>query len=170
VLDPVVIAPFEAWVQAGMPAGSCGNGGDGGLAVPLTCTSDQFWNTGAEESELMSPGGACIHCHANEGEGPTLLVAGTVYPTQREPDDCLGASGAVVRIQDANGKVLNLTTNGSGNFLHEDEDGPIVFPITAKVIANGKERSMKDPVPSGDCNSCHTQDGANGAPGRIYLP
>jgi predicted CXXCH cytochrome family protein len=23
---------------------------------------------------------------------------------------------------------------------------------------------------TGDCNSCHTQSGANGAPGRILLP
>jgi hypothetical protein len=22
----------------------------------------------------------------------------------------------------------------------------------------------------GDCNSCHTENGAQGAPGRIYLP
>jgi predicted CXXCH cytochrome family protein len=29
---------------------------------------------------------------------------------------------------------------------------------------------MTTAVPSGDCNSCHTQTGTNNAPGRIALP
>jgi len=29
---------------------------------------------------------------------------------------------------------------------------------------------MTAPQTSGDCNGCHTQTGANGAPGRITLP
>ena len=46
----------------------------------------------------------------------------------------------------------------------------MAFPIKAKVVANGKERAMKDAVPSGDCNSCHTVKGDSNAPGRIVAP
>ena len=31
-------------------------------------------------------------------------------------------------------------------------------------------RAMLGSVTSGDCNSCHTQDGRNGAPGRVLAP
>jgi predicted CXXCH cytochrome family protein len=29
---------------------------------------------------------------------------------------------------------------------------------------------MMTPQETGDCNSCHTEQGRNGAPGRILLP
>ena len=44
------------------------------------------------------------------------------------------------------------------------------MPFTAKVTYQGRERAMTAPQTSGDCNGCHTQAGANGAPGRITLP
>ncbi|HJX65368.1 MAG TPA: hypothetical protein VJ860_15605 [Polyangia bacterium] len=44
-------------------------------------------------------------------------------------------------------------------------------PYTAKVVnGSGIERVMVSTASSGDCNGCHTQTGANGAPGRITLP
>ena len=55
--------------------------------------------------------------------------------------------------------------------------GPVVgltdeleLPFRAKVVFAGKERSMGTAQSTGDCNSCHTATGANGAPGRIVLP
>ena len=44
------------------------------------------------------------------------------------------------------------------------------MPFTAKVTHQGRERAMTTTQTSGDCNGCHTQAGANGAPGRITLP
>jgi hypothetical protein len=43
-------------------------------------------------------------------------------------------------------------------------------PYTAKVIVDGLERAMVTPQVSGDCNACHTEAGANGAPGRVRTP
>jgi len=162
------IATFEAWIAAGMPSGNCG--GDGGLVIPLACTSNQHWQGGSDGSKLMHPGMPCIGCHSAEDEGPPFLVAGTVYATVREPNDCAGFSGATVQIVDAVGRNVNLQTNAAGNFFYEDDPEKLAFPIRAKLVWQGKEREMKDPVGVGDCNSCHTQDGANGSPGRIYLP
>lgn len=59
----------------------------------------------------------------------------------------------------------------SGNFSLSDEDTRrIQVPFRAKVVAGGKERAMGREQSTGDCNSCHTEQGANGAPGRIMLP
>jgi hypothetical protein len=44
------------------------------------------------------------------------------------------------------------------------------LPFTAKVTFQGREIVMTTPQTDGDCNSCHTETGANGAPGRIKLP
>jgi mono/diheme cytochrome c family protein len=44
------------------------------------------------------------------------------------------------------------------------------MPFTAKVTYKGRERAMAAVQTSGDCSSCHTQTGTNGAPGRITLP
>ena len=40
----------------------------------------------------------------------------------------------------------------------------------AKVVVNGIERAMVTPQTLGDCNACHTQNGLQGAPGRIIVP
>ena len=119
----------------------------------------------------MHPGGACNTCHATQGgEAPQFTIAGTVYPTAHEPNDCfgVGTGAAQVIIMDANGNTqLTLTTNSSGNFTSQTS---ISKPYRAKVVANGKTREMMATQTSGDCNSCHTVNGANSAPGRIMLP
>lgn len=121
----------------------------------------------------MHPGLACIHCHTSGGEeeGPRFAVAGTVYPTPHEPDDCNGAAssaGATVVVTDANGAEHRLTANGAGNFFLESRSFPL--PYTAKVTYEGRERVMVAEQSDGDCNGCHTESGANHAPGRIFLP
>ncbi|WP_437841556.1 hypothetical protein [Sorangium sp. So ce1153] len=62
--------------------------------------------------------------------------------------------------------------NASGNFLFDtfQDRTPINFPITARVVKGDKERKMLTAQMSGDCNSCHSQSGAEGAPGRIVAP
>jgi Tfp pilus assembly protein PilV len=40
----------------------------------------------------------------------------------------------------------------------------------ASVTTNGTTSSMVAAQATGDCMSCHTQAGANGAPGRILAP
>ena len=137
------------------------------LTAPATCTSKTNWTRG--ENPQMRPGEACITCHASS-DGPTFSIAGTVYPSGHEPNDCNGApatAGAVIVITDAQNKEYRLNANAVGNFSMEL---PITPPYRAKLLAAGKERIMATQQTVGDCNSCHTQTGANGAPGRITLP
>jgi hypothetical protein len=166
-------ATVAAWVDAGMPTGSCATDAgfpDAGPPDPLnaapTCTSGQSYTSG--QSSTMEPGVACISCHQSSG-GPHFTVAGTVFPTGHEPDKCdaPASSGAVVTVTDSAGVTASFTANSVGNF---SGNASLTFPITAVVSFNGKTRAMTTAVPSGDCNSCHTQTGANGAPGRVTLP
>jgi hypothetical protein len=118
----------------------------------------------------MNPGRACIDCHSMGGDGPAYSVAGTVYPSAHEPDLCNGADGAgvvVVTIVGADGLTQMLTPNAAGNF---GSRAAVAFPYRAKISYMGRERAMAAMQTTGDCNSCHTQNGANGAPGRILLP
>ncbi len=170
------ITAFEAWITQGMPKGSC-NGGTDPFDVPSECTSGQYWLLGELPSPNMHPGLACINCHTvnGEGEAPIFLLAGTVYPTAHEPDDCVGGpvdgtTKATIEVTDANGQLISMTANASGNFFYTAPAGAVVMPITAKVLYDGRERVMASAQSSGDCNSCHTQDGTQGAPGRILLP
>lgn len=188
----VELQAFRAWVQAGLPRGGCGDGaadlGPDPFSAPPVCTSMRYWPPDDDDddnvrplpeagrgtdkkdgSPEMNPGRPCIACHRAERDGPRLFVGGTVYPTAHEPDLCLGAPAAVVEITDAAGAVRRLPTNGSGNFLLRD-DGTLRPPIRARVLYEGRERRMAGAQMSGDCNACHTQGGAGGAPGRILLP
>jgi hypothetical protein len=140
------------------------------LAAAPTCTSNMNWLGGNDGSSSMNPGMACISCHASSKEGPTFTIAGTVYPTGHEPDGCFGASassGAQVVITGADGRTLTLTPGSAGNFYSSTS---VALPYNAKVVYMGRERAMGASQSTGDCNSCHTQNGANLAPGRITLP
>lgn len=167
-------ANLASWVQSGAQSGTC----EDGVAVapnpydtPLVCSSTTSWTGGNEESPLMRPGGACIKCHEREGEEPAFAIAGTLYPTPHEPDDCNGvarALGARIVVTDANGASHTLDVNGAGNFFLETQD--FAYPYRAKVTYQGRERVMVEAQNSGDCNDCHSQDGRENAPGRIFLP
>ena len=120
----------------------------------------------------MEPGQACINCHGSTGgEAPKFVIAGTLYPTGHEPDNCNGvngSTGAKVVVTGSNGTVVTLTPNSVGNFYSSTTLPP---PYKAKVVNTaGVERVMSGTASSGDCNSCHTLSGANSAPGRITLP
>lgn len=149
------------------------DGASGDLGVTARCTSMSTWTQGNRRSLEMHPGMACITCHTAM-KGPTFLVAGTVYPTLHEPDDCNGApqGGPVtIEITDADGKVRTLTASTtSGNFRWSPIQGAIALPYSAVVKQGGRSSAMKTKQTSGDCNSCHTVAGANGAPGRITIP
>ena len=169
------IATLQNWINGGYPSGSCG--GDAGappsdpLNAASTCTSKVTWTKGTNGSSSMEPGQACISCHAKSGEAPTFVIAGTLYPTGHEPDNCNGVNGntgARVVVTGTNGTSVTLTPNSAGNFYSSTTLPP---PYKAKVVdAAGVERVMSATASTGDCNSCHTQSGANSAPGRITMP
>jgi hypothetical protein len=169
------MATLQSWISSGYPSGSCSD--DAGppatdpLNAPPTCTSNTTWTRGTNGSSSMEPGQACISCHARGGgEAPNFVIAGTLYPTGHEPDNCNGSngSGAKVVVTDNAGKSVTLIPNGVGNF---SSSASLTAPYKAKVVnAAGVERVMSSTASTGDCNSCHTQNGSNGAPGRITLP
>lgn len=160
--------------------------GDGGAADPdaaasdgafddasLVCTSGRT-SPPALLGSSHRPGESCMAtgCHApSNPELPAFVISGTVYPTLHEPDDCVGggadASVVTVVVTDSTNTVRTLTVNAGGNFLYR---GAFTPPYTAKVVMDGKENAATAPQTSGDCNSCHTAQGANGAPGRIMTP
>lgn len=174
--------------SGGAASSSNGPGGGGEQPAPAAtvCSSELTWEMdednfvpGAGELDddgpWMNPGLACISCHEQEDDdGPFILLGGTVYPTLHEPDLCFGVNGAAtdvkVEVTDAQNKTFTMPLQPTGNFSLPVGAGPVVFPIRAKVVANGKERAMATPQMSGDCNGCHTEQGKNGAPGRIFLP
>lgn len=166
------LAAWQAWVSAGLPRGSCG--GDAGVNpydTPPVCTSMATWTGGNDGTSRMHPGVACIACHASSGgEAPRFSIAGTAYPTAHEPDDCNGSSAAAaaqVVVTGADGVVNTIKVNSVGNFYLE---APVALPFQAKLVVSGRERIMAAAQTDGDCNGCHTESGANGAPGRILLP
>ena len=192
------ITSLQTWISAGYPKTSCGSGTGGGsgagtvggsgagtgggsgagtggsgsdpFTAPPKCTSGKTWTSGNSGSANMNPGMACINCHSSGGEGPRFALAGTVYPSAHEPDKCNGSNGSQgiqVQITSASGQVINLTPNSVGNFSYT---GSVSLPYRAKVTYMGRERIMATAQQSGDCNACHTQNGAMSAPGRILLP
>lgn len=177
------IAAIQAWIDGGMLKGDCAATSDPGSnpwAVPPGCASGIKWN--GRETATMRPGEACISCHTkpsgeviNPDEVPTFL-GGTVYSRAHEVDGCnavaADVTGLTVVIIDADKKEHRLKVNAAGNFMMLGTT-PLPTPYSAKVVnAAGKERVMVAKQTSGDCNSCHTQDGAGDpkAPGRVLAP
>jgi hypothetical protein len=148
------------------PTPDAGSGTTTDYNTPVVCTSGVTSSSGGSQ---MHPGGACNGCHAKQG-ATMFTIAGTVFPTAHEPDDCHGvASNAaqIIVLDSSNNTQLTLYTNATGNF---STTSAITTPYRIKVLANGRERGMVSAETNGDCNSCHTEAGTSGAPGRIMSP
>jgi mono/diheme cytochrome c family protein len=179
-LDDGKIAAFDAWIKAGLPRGSCGEGvaDDGGAPTPSpdggdidagsACTSGHYGTDSSSEAELMSPGKVCIACHSDKG-ATSLFAAGTVYPTLHEPDLCKGAWNAnlSVILIDADGVSHTVSVNAAGNFVRYTS---FPLPYRALVVRGTDVREMNTPQYDGDCNACHSKWGGDDAPGRIVAP
>ncbi len=173
---------FAAWVEAGLPPGDCADDpAPDPFDVEPQCSTDRWWDADDDDgTPRMFPGRACLSCHAIEApdddDVPNLLVGGTVFETAHEPDNCKGPPGEldgeqiIVELTSADGQVVSLSVNDSGNFLMHTSQTPFPAPYQVKVVHGDRERAMPIPAPLGDCNACHTQDGQQGAPGRIVLP
>ncbi len=148
-----------------------GTGGSGGGSA-TTCPSGMFWTGGNQASASMDPGMACRACHLTSA--PTLVYdfMGTVYSDSHVQDSCLAdtPTGVQVEIIDATGNMtLSLSVNSAGNFYSPTNTG-IALPYTARITHNGLTSTMTTPQTDGDCNTCHTAQGTNGAAGRIVWP
>jgi mono/diheme cytochrome c family protein len=170
---------LSSWVANGMPAATCSSPVDAGVdpfAAAPVCTSGTYWVLASDEgSQFMNPGRACLGCHQAENlrdgrEKAPEGIVGTVYPTAHEPTLCNGLpGGAVVVLTGADGAEFRLPVNSVGNFWQYSNPF-LVKPYRARVETAAGVRRMGAAQTSGDCNSCHTQAGVNGAPGRILAP
>lgn len=170
------IATMQRWITSGMPAGTMVCPTTSPFDTPVTCSSGTRWTDGANSSPLMHPGRACIGCHTTwrpNPPDPLGTMAGTVYRTAHEPDDCNGlastsAAPITISVVGFDGVTTTVAANAVGNFFAIT---PIALPIeSATVTYQGRTRVMASPQSSADCNSCHTEGGILGAPGRIMAP
>jgi hypothetical protein len=153
-------------MNPGLSCLSCHTGGGGGG------DDSGGGNSGPGGGGNSGPGGGGDNGGGgDDGAAALYTIAGTLYPTGHEPDLCNGTAGAMaaarVVIVDAANQTITLTPNAAGNFFYA---GAVTFPFHAKVTYQGRERIMVAAQSNGSCNACHTQNGANGAPGRITLP
>jgi hypothetical protein len=165
------VAVLQNWVNAGTPAGSCSSPDAGPFTT--TCASGSYYVPNGDGSSVMDPGQACSACHKSQEPGRAYFFMGTVFPGYHEADLCDAppVSGGTVEILDANGAIVyTLTPNSAGNFYQPSLAAGLALPYTARVNANGRTNTMTTPQTSGDCNTCHTEQGLNGAPGRIVWP
>lgn len=176
--DADEIQTMEEWVAAGTPKGALctdpppDGGTDAGRPADAACTSGTMWLLGDQGSSSMHPGRACNACHQVSG-GPNLRFAGTVYRGAHDVDDCNGAAPPpplTVEITDKFGKTVTGAVNAAGNFTVQPPKGRFSAPYRAKILDGAKTRAMVGSVTSGDCNTCHSADGINGAPGRVLAP
>lgn len=109
------------------------------------------------EGGLSLPGSVCESCHS-EGE-LSLSVSGTVWT---DLDGGAPLPGATVRVEDAAGEQLELSSNAAGNFASSVE---LVPPLRVEV-ESAEGTMMMDAAQRGSCNGCHSCDGEAG--GKLY--
>ncbi|RUO93849.1 hypothetical protein D7Y11_07475 [Corallococcus sp. AB018] len=167
-------ALLMGWLESGMPAGTCGSLPAG--PAPTTCASGSIWSEASGTGAYMAPGIACRSCHLEQAPSVAYFFMGTVFPTLHEADGCdprlQEPSNVKVEILDLEDQVrLTLVPNSAGNFMSTTLQPSFPMPYRARLVGpDGTSRMMAAPQSNGDCNSCHTEQGAQNAPGRIALP
>lgn len=110
------------------------------------------------------PGQRCFDCHSEEShrDGPTFVLAGTIYA---RASDVVGAGGAVVHVVDAAGHDFRVGTYDGGNFMVGRDDLPwtLVYPLEIDVtLRDGATRAMRSRIHrEGSCAGCHSLEGAS---------
>ncbi|NNB87048.1 hypothetical protein [Corallococcus exiguus] len=165
--EPGMAVVLDVDVDAGVEPGP----------APTTCASGRIWTeaTGGTGA-TMAPGYACRNCHLRQAPSMAYFFMGTVFPTLHEADGCDARlqepSNVKVEILDLEDQVrLTLVPNSAGNFMSTTLQPSFPMPYRARLVGpDGTSRMMATPQSNGDCNSCHTEQGAQNAPGRIALP
>jgi hypothetical protein len=123
---------------------------------------------GVAPGPLHRPGQPCLVCHGAEGPSSHLLVvAGTVYGTQRGSPPSLGAR---VIVEDVDGTSFSATTNSAGNFYISDHDWSPTFPLLVEVAHGADTRPMVTYIArDGSCSSCHGALPTPSSPGPVYV-
>jgi mono/diheme cytochrome c family protein len=166
-VEPWDVRTLEEWIARGAPSETCAVKVDPQLPDRgRVCTSGRWGTT--TPGEHMNPGTRCITCHREGGPAQAFGASGTIYPSLREPDGCMGEGGVTVEITDRDGKVHRTVTNAVGNFVVREW---FPLPFTVALRKGSRVYARQENVQATrDCNTCHTADGVGNAPGRIVLP
>lgn len=184
------VAVLQTWISQGYPpaqpnacvadGGPSFEAGPDPYNTPLQCSSNHQGSHQVDGNGSMNPGEDCMSCHKIGGNNEhQFVIAGTVYKTAHEPNDCSGVAGAMtVSGVDKNNAPFSANVNSAGNFYVYA--GTVTPPLSKLVVkdGNGKTRAMAEAAPAGNCNGCHTESGAapyapsfaTKAPGRVMAP
>ena len=90
-----------------------------------------------------------------------FYLGGTIYT---DAEGTTGRNGAQVKVVDANGVTVNLTSDRLGNIFSPQS---VTAPFTISVSYRGRKVAMPGTASSGGCNAdgCHVV----GAAGRVYI-
>jgi hypothetical protein len=117
------------------------------------------------------PGQPCLTCHG--GSGPASLqfsAGGTVY--QYQNDTSHPAVGALVQIQDIDGKTWTVKANDAGNFFVTLQDFQPHYPTQMTVTApdgSVTQRMTSIVNRDGSCADCHTLTEGPTSPGPVFV-
>lgn len=127
------------------------------------CYSELRWVGGKRGSPEMYPGRDCVGCHI-ENDGPPLAIGGTIYPyvidrpeifELQTGQDCFGVEGVRVRVTDASGLLLEVTTNRAGNFFVEGNPNELAKPLEVEIEMGAINPQMPTHPMYGGCAGCH---------------
>ena len=122
---------------------------------------------GDEHQPRHNQGKNCLECHSFTS-GATVFKS--LDATNYDQNDA--AQGYSLQLLLESGKVVKFTPgNGYGNLLYNGDRGEI-NSFTSQVTDSKGNIVNQSAINSHDvgrlaCNTCHTQSGLNGAPGRI---
>ena len=72
------------------------------------------------------PGEDCGICHKPGGKAPDLIIAGTLYKDRLATQV---AEGGEIILEDVNGKVISMVSNGAGNFWSSTPIGSYPYTV-----------------------------------------
>ena len=164
------VAILQDWINAGYPTGSCGGGGDGGVAIVPTPPPSVFKGaptfTARTGPNAHNAGKDCMSCHrSGGGDAPQFALGGTLYDGSGR-----AVSGAEVRLVDAKGKATSVYTGTNGTFYVQGSG--FAAPAQVGVRNATSTRDMISALQAsngGACSSCHCTGGSCTVP-AIHLP
>jgi len=135
--------------------------------------------------------GRTLWARASKSPRVRVLDVAMVLSLRSEDGVCRGATfiDRSGEVHEVDARRTLLATGGAGQVFRETTNpavatGDVNHDGTPDIVAGAgpgggpqvrvfdgtKDRVMGAPLTAGDCNSCHTEPGVNGAPGRIMAP
>lgn len=122
---------------------------------------------GDEFQARHNQGKNCLECHAFTSGGTIFKNLNAANYAETEAADAYN-----IQLRLESGKILHYHKgNGYGNRLYNGDEGainsftPQIVDAQGNVVNQSRQNSHN--VGRLACNRCHTQNGLNGAPGRI---